>query len=306
MYLRARKLHGICILPKGFSLVPVPAKAKFEDDEVENRSYSPQSHLRWSIMWIFKPPPQRTSISCSYNLVKIAISIAQLVFACTTLYQTRGDQIASYGYAAFGLTVTQYAWMSFLNLIGNLLCPQYTSTFLVKSKALDELIDTLEQQGKLSEYPIHGAVGRLIEPETPMASDEPAQGSTSTGEALTLAEFTTLVLKEAVFSIASTAVYVGAVPLAIIGGLTGFSSGTRTRYQGMFTMTWLVFGFTLGPFMMSDPNAYRNRKGPVQPLTLGGAVIILLYFGGYAAPAVGGYIVVGQMIQEFGVCSKIT
>lgn len=64
--------------------------------------------------------------------------MAQLAFAVSTLYRSRGDQTTQYGYAAFGLTVTQYAMMSLLNLLGNLFCPQYPALYLVRSQAMTE------------------------------------------------------------------------------------------------------------------------------------------------------------------------
>ncbi len=60
------------------------------------------------------------------------MSLGQLIFAIATLYSARGDQIPLFGYAAFGLTVVQYAWMSFVNLLANSMCPQYGTMFLVE------------------------------------------------------------------------------------------------------------------------------------------------------------------------------
>ncbi|KAJ3956645.1 hypothetical protein N0V92_006789 [Colletotrichum tropicale] len=75
-------IHGLCELPEGYHLMQVPRKATFagEDD-------LPVDH---------RP---------CYNLVRVLASIIQLIFAVSTLYRTRGDQIERYGYAAFGLTV---------------------------------------------------------------------------------------------------------------------------------------------------------------------------------------------------------
>jgi hypothetical protein len=83
-------------------------------------------------MFRAKAEPQ-TTVCCSYNFIKILVSMAQLLFAISTIYRTRGDQLDLYGYAAFGLTVVPYAWMSFINLLGNLMRPQYDTMFVVKS-----------------------------------------------------------------------------------------------------------------------------------------------------------------------------
>ncbi|KAH0537363.1 hypothetical protein FGG08_005842 [Glutinoglossum americanum] len=55
-----------------------------------------------------------------------------------TIYRSKGNQIHIYGYAAFGLTVTQYALMSLVNLLGNLMCPQYPVMYLVESEVMQE------------------------------------------------------------------------------------------------------------------------------------------------------------------------
>jgi hypothetical protein len=54
-------------------------------------------------------PPARQVIGASYNLPKAIIAVVQLIYATTTLYQARGNQVTIYGYAAFGLTVVSYA-----------------------------------------------------------------------------------------------------------------------------------------------------------------------------------------------------
>src|SRR6185436_6782130 len=105
--------------------------------------------------------------------VKVIISVLQLLFAISTLYRTRGNQLDVYGYAAFGLTVTPYAWMTLINLLGNLLCPQYDTMFIVESSGYDELQDRLRQgtEEERANFAIVGTVGRL----TTSADDEMRQ-----------------------------------------------------------------------------------------------------------------------------------
>ncbi|KAF2194134.1 hypothetical protein K469DRAFT_744835 [Zopfia rhizophila CBS 207.26] len=114
------KIHGRCILPPGYRLVPVPRNAEFENDE-------PQFHTFWQrLTKLFGRSSDRAlTVSCSYNAGKALVALGQALFAINTLYETRGDQIARYGYAAFGLTVAPYAWMSIINLVGSLICPEY-------------------------------------------------------------------------------------------------------------------------------------------------------------------------------------
>ncbi|KAM7196255.1 hypothetical protein V8F20_007095 [Naviculisporaceae sp. PSN 640] len=159
-----KKLHGICRLPKGYYLATVPRDATFVDDpsqeELDTLTWT-EKGLLGSIESLFRPRPRRTHISYSYNLVKIAVSVGQLSFACFTLYRIRGDQITRFGYAAFSLTVVQYAWMSFLNLLGNMMRPEYPTMFLVESESLDSLRELLRRQSRESDFPISGVVGRV-------------------------------------------------------------------------------------------------------------------------------------------------
>jgi hypothetical protein len=86
----------------------------------------------------FKQPEQNSTISCNYNFVKILVTFGQTLFAIATLYRTRGDEIARYGCAAFGLTVTPYAFMPVVNLFGNLMCPEYLAMYLVEPEAMKD------------------------------------------------------------------------------------------------------------------------------------------------------------------------
>ena len=70
-------------------------------------------------------------IASSYSFVQGIAAIAQIFFASKELYDARGDQIGRYGYAAFGLTVIPYLWMSFLNLLAAIMRPQYSHQYLL-------------------------------------------------------------------------------------------------------------------------------------------------------------------------------
>jgi hypothetical protein len=87
--------------------------------------------------------------------MKILIGLGQAIFAVFTLYKTRGDQIARYGYAAFGLTVAPYAFMSIINLVGNYFCPTYPAMYMVESSVMAEA----RARGGY----FHGVVGKLAE-----------------------------------------------------------------------------------------------------------------------------------------------
>jgi hypothetical protein len=66
------------------------------------------------------------------------IALAQAIYTSVTLYQTRGDQINQYGYAAFGLTVAPFVLMSIINLIRNIFSPTYNAIYMIETSVMTE------------------------------------------------------------------------------------------------------------------------------------------------------------------------
>ncbi|KLU90454.1 hypothetical protein MAPG_10308 [Magnaporthiopsis poae ATCC 64411] len=161
------KVHGLCRLPEGYELVIVHRHATCVDDEIKIKTPPPPApwrrRLSRKLNGMLHPEPQATvSLSSSYNFIKAIISIVQLGLTISTLYRARGDQLDRYGYAAFGLTVSPYAWMSLVNMFGNLMCPQYDSVFVVGSDGLDHLERRLAAGDEdRRRFGVTGLVGRL-------------------------------------------------------------------------------------------------------------------------------------------------
>jgi hypothetical protein len=109
----------------------------------------------------FRQTPNSPVIGASYSIPKTIFAIAQLTYATSTLYQTRKNQIDTFGYSAFGLTVIPYALMSLINLLGNILTPDYHALYLVASDVMDEAM----RRGARFD----GVVGRLA-PDTDSVS----------------------------------------------------------------------------------------------------------------------------------------
>ena len=78
------------------------------------------------------------TLSANHSFSRTAISIFQVFYSCTMIYQTKGDQLDRYSWGAFGLTVLPYAIMSVLNLVANTITPVYPTLQLVSSDVLDE------------------------------------------------------------------------------------------------------------------------------------------------------------------------
>jgi uncharacterized membrane protein len=132
-------IHGYYNVPPGYGLRRVPWDAKFIGlDRGE-------------------PSGRAARLSYNYSLVKIMVSLGQAIYTIFTLYQARGDQIAQFGYAAFGLTVAPYAVVSILNLLGSLLCPEFPVIYMVESSIMEEA----RRRG--DEYIFEGTVGKVDE-----------------------------------------------------------------------------------------------------------------------------------------------
>jgi hypothetical protein len=98
-----------------------------------------------------------TKVSSEHRTAESVIALAQIIFATVSLYKSRGDQFARYGYAAFSLTVLPFAVMSFANLVANILSLDYTRLYLVETPELLEA----QERGAI----VTGVVGKL-QPET--------------------------------------------------------------------------------------------------------------------------------------------
>lgn len=223
--------------------------------------------------WWQKAVPQETQLASNRNLVRIIASCVQVVFGVITLYRTRGLQIERFGYAAYGLTVFPYALMSLINLCANILQPDYPAMYIVDSQFLDTLRrdhpDTCE---------VTGTVGRLHE----VSRDEPLMED----ERLT----PTFLLVVFALSLA--------LCLAVIAGLTHFEKGDSTTAQRVWIMLWLVFSNFIGTMFGHSFDAQQEQHS-VQLW-----IFSLAHFV-YGAPAIGGLVVVGQMIMQYGTCEVV-
>ena len=106
--------------------------------------------------------------------------------------------------------------------------------------------------------------------------------------------------------------FIIAVILGIIGGLSSFRQGSSTLAQRVWTMMWLCSGFHSGLLYHLFRGTLRNREVLI--------VSTLKYDNGWrllvakfffctltmsTVPAIGGFVLVAQMINSYGVCSEV-
>jgi hypothetical protein len=358
---RSTKIHGRCQLPPGYVLTVVPGYVAFEDDGpmAPNESsiqtiWASLKRIYLNIKTTFTPINRRTTaISGSYSLVKIIIAILQALFATSTLYSSAGPQIDRFGYAAFGLTVAPYAVMSIINLLGNLICPEYSAMYIVETQTLRDLRSSSQARGVQGQLPAHNGMHREHDqssvemdilpaqsnlplaqeqtPETVQQGPPPRQehenlcivgtvgiltGDSDRAVATDLSRSFSnphdatsdssipplIKLQEDYFQSFAYLLIIG-ITLGIIGGLSHFHKRSSSRAQRQWTMTWLAFGFFLGPStewfaLHFESREFLNVRRRSRPWISG-----VVYPFVYGVPAIGGLVVVGQMIQAYGVCN---
>jgi len=144
-------IHGNHLLPDGYRwIIPPPFTCFTLVEGLKGRS--------------------KTKISRSHSLLKMAISVFQLVLSSFTIYRTRGPQIERYGFASFGLSTIPYAFMSLLNLICVGCTGQYPYLFMLHTRTLEEA------RGRIGAE-ISGAVGILADG---ISQNESGQGGNGT------------------------------------------------------------------------------------------------------------------------------
>lgn len=184
---------------------------------------------KWYRKPFLAPKPGTFTIASNYNFFKIAASLFQTVFALWTLYTTRGDQTAQYGYAAFGLTVVPYAWMSIINLIGHLVCPEYPAMYVVD----------LPAYRRPQRYHFSGCYNSPV--------------------------FWNLawILGTLFYLVVICA------PLAAVAGLSSFKAGHSTTSQRVWTMLWLGSGIlaALVRFLLSYVHTKVNEPESTSALS---------------------------------------
>jgi hypothetical protein len=266
------KVHGTIVLPPGFGLIFVPRRATFKDDS-----------------------RQLKTLSSNYNALSILIAIGQLAFAITTLYRSRGDQIARYGYAAFGLTVTQYAMMSLVNLLGNLICPQYPVIYLVESIEMKEA-------RKLPNAVFEGVVGELDELCDQEIREYRDQVFLSLRENTNIMK--RVILDYILGGIGGTAWVPTAISIVIIAALTHFDRASSTLAQRVWIMSWFCCG-NYAQFLAAYDMLRARRRWSAGKLNRN-FVYQFLFIILSSVPSIGGFVVVGEMLSEYGVCTLIS
>lgn len=106
----------------------------------------------------------------------------------------------------------------------------------------------------------------------------------------------------------------GGISLLMVGLMSGFHSGLKsTDVERGFVLTWLVVGMVFG--IVATPMSRKVFDIALEVDLFWSAsdiieiarevVLFVLFFGVFMVPALGGFVVVGQMILNYGSCTRI-
>ncbi|KAI4864000.1 hypothetical protein F4820DRAFT_425071 [Hypoxylon rubiginosum] len=218
--------------------------------------------------------------------LKVAVSIYQVIWGIATLYEVRGNQITLYGYGAFGLTVVPYAWMSLVNLATNLLRPTYQVMYLIYTPDLDNVPYA------------SGMVASIDRPWEPR-EDIPK---------LSLDRRHPWGARRIALLYIFGCLLAALVPLAVVGGFSGFRQGSELTYDQNWILSWYIVSpissiafYWL--FVTTHPRF--PREGDQKENDTGNPISLLIGFLSLGIPAVGGMVVVADMLKDFGICARL-
>lgn len=249
---------------------------------------------------------QSNIISCDYNFVKIAASLAQIIAGGLTVYQASKAQFTAFGFTQSSLTVIPYVLMSLTNLAANITCPNYSTLYLVET-------DLLEEARGLGGV-AHGAVGYVSE----WGAMRPHRAER--------------VFKKVLYLIGIGLV---ALPFILIGYWTKFQPGPEsTAEEKGWIWSWLITSIVFGvPVGYLQKNTYSHSLKPLQNMlgalwrvikggnlrfhqkVLVGAVAIslatmmlvfyLVIWAAIFATPIGMFMTVGKQIMKVGICKIV-
>ena len=252
-----RKVHGRCIIPRGYRLVELPTNVPLKSSS-----------------------DARLQLAYTYNIPKVLVGLFQVIWGSVTLYQARGDQIATYGYASFGLSVIPYIFMSAVNIASALVTPEYQTLYLVHSPDMDEFKTNFD-----------GVVASL----DTESSAEPVEFDTLNSD------FDSLFLW-----FGYPTIMLG--PLCILGGLSYFRAAESSVADRGWLMAWYTSTILTGLWVRIFGTLNIGYSGATGRGFVAEYRVVLMSLLGTCfawVPAIGGMAVVGRQLHDYGVCTKV-
>ena len=327
----------------GFSKPPEQYKFAFvpRNTKVSGLKYPTKTALSNVPDSSIASPDSTPNLSSSFNLIKGIAAVLQLLYTSFTLYHTNGGQLNKYGFAAPGLTVIPYAFMSGLNLIANLLTPYYPTMYLVRSEVMEE---AERRAGSQFPYVVGEIVDELGTDDVGQSESEISGSFKDDGKVLyvTPSESAEKDKRIEIFEISdsstnqtisvpscprfrrtdgtrymkgrskilskicemSLVIFIFGVEILIALALSNFSKRQSTLSQRAWIFAWITAGYNFG-IMNSFWSYYRatlyRGEGDFYH-RLVRVFVYLVIVAIFSVPAWGGFVVVSRMLLAYGIC----
>ena len=219
--------------------------------------------------------------------------------------------------------------MSVINLVGELLAPVYPAVFLVRSDVMDEIEHRYGRffDGTLGTLQLVENLGSCVLTRELLATENPELALVLASESTPSPEDPQIIvpvcapfqcrdilpqlpyqlrffLPNHVQAVSSILFFLAGilgilVPILIIYHISRLHQGRSSRVQRVWVMTRLAFGWYIGIFFGA---VMSNVAIVVEEFT---ALELAFARVAYSVPAIGGVVVVGQMIKEYGDCKRL-
>ena len=286
----ARIVHGRYRLPSQFCLVEVPRYATLKhfapktDLAARGEAAVERGGEEAGLLERHSDPETETAgqldkfeIGGKHSIVNVLVALVQLMAGILTLYHARADQLDRYGYGAFGLSVIPYVFMSLVNIIAMMACPEYPSMYLVHTPSMDDA----EAQGGH----FNGVVAKLVVyPEDTSRTEVKWLFSSD----------------RRLFSASVLFGIVVAIPVAVVAALSGFRAGESTLAQRAWLMSWLVVGSISSIWVWVVRSALTYREMSLLSVLFHFSILLPIW-----VPAAGGMATVGLALKDYGICSRV-
>jgi hypothetical protein len=224
------------------------------------------------------------------------LAIFQVLYGSWELYVARGKQLDTYGYAAFSLTVVPYIAMSLLNLIATICQPQYSHVYLVRyGKDIPSPVEKLNSL-------MVGTIATVMTPQRSQQDRYPPRIANSLDKAGAFNSNGCLLKNwRPMAKLTSARIFAACAYLApyiVAYMLTGFEPRSSTLFERAWIYVWLVFGQIVGLTAVGNPRIFSLRARFMVPKVVPMGIVV-------AAPAVGVFTIVAQMILQVGTCEAV-